>query len=107
MNIGTAWPARGRYGCYGYDPSGASHEDHPHRELRNRSSEVLREVQQGESFEITNRGDVVAVLLPVARAAHAGLWFRPAVRRDGFPTLPRARLDHKVQESLDGLRGVR
>ncbi|MHB1487822.1 MAG: type II toxin-antitoxin system Phd/YefM family antitoxin [Acidimicrobiales bacterium] len=35
-----------------------------HRELRNNSSEVLRNVQGGEIIEVTNRGEVAAVLVP-------------------------------------------
>lgn len=35
-----------------------------HRELRNQSSEVLRAVDNGESFEITNYGRVVALIVP-------------------------------------------
>ena len=35
-----------------------------HRELRNNSSEVLRAVDNGESFEITNYGRVVAMIVP-------------------------------------------
>jgi prevent-host-death family protein len=35
-----------------------------HRELRNNSSRVLHEVENGESFAITNRGEVVAALVP-------------------------------------------
>lgn len=35
-----------------------------HRELRNNSSEVLRAVDNGESFEITNYGRVVALIIP-------------------------------------------
>jgi prevent-host-death family protein len=35
-----------------------------HRELRNNSGEVLRRVQAGEIFEITNNGVVVATLAP-------------------------------------------
>ena len=35
-----------------------------HRDLRNRSSEILRAVSEGESFEITNHGEVVAILSP-------------------------------------------
>lgn len=34
----------------------------PHRELRNNSAEILRRVAAGESFEITNHGEVVAIL---------------------------------------------
>ena len=79
----------------------------PHRELRNRSSAVLRDVQAGESFEITNHGEVVAVLCPPAQAMGEGLRIRAATRRGGFSTLPRAALDHDLQETLDDLRGER
>jgi prevent-host-death family protein len=34
------------------------------RELKKRLSEVLRIVQAGETFEVTNRGAVVALLIP-------------------------------------------
>src|SRR5580765_7238183 len=36
----------------------------PHRQLRNNSSAVLREVAQGEAIQITNNGEVVAILVP-------------------------------------------
>jgi len=78
-----------------------------HRDLRNRSSEVLRDVQNGESFQITNHGDVVAVLLPASRAAGDRLRVRAATRRGGFSALPRTRLGRDVQDSLDDLRGDR
>ena len=35
-----------------------------HRELRNNSSEVLRAVSAGEIVEVTNHGEVAAVLVP-------------------------------------------
>lgn len=35
-----------------------------HRELRNNSAEVLRQVRQGEIIEVTNHGEVAAVLVP-------------------------------------------
>ena len=35
-----------------------------HRELRNSSSEVLRAVSAGETIEVTNHGEVAAVLVP-------------------------------------------
>lgn len=35
------------------------------RELRQRASELLRQVEQGESIEITDRGRPVAVLAPM------------------------------------------
>jgi prevent-host-death family protein len=38
------------------------------RELRQRASELLRRVEAGESFEVTDRGRPVAVLGPVRDA---------------------------------------
>lgn len=35
-----------------------------HRELRNNSAEVLRAVRAGETIEMTNHGEVAAVLVP-------------------------------------------
>jgi prevent-host-death family protein len=35
------------------------------RELRQRASELLRRVENGESFEVTDRGRPVAVLAPL------------------------------------------
>ena len=35
-----------------------------HRELRNNSAEVLRAVRAGETIEVTNHGEVAAVLIP-------------------------------------------
>ncbi|MEY3407543.1 MAG: hypothetical protein RL038_604 [Actinomycetota bacterium] len=39
-------------------------ESIPQRELRNQSGEILRRVQAGEAFTITNHGKPVAVLRP-------------------------------------------
>ncbi len=73
-----------------------------HRELRNRSSEVLRQVAAGATYEITNHGVVVAVLSPPDRTVD--LRIRPARLRGGFAGLPRARAKESVQELLDDLR---
>lgn len=35
-----------------------------HREMRNRSGEILRRVEAGETFRISNHGRVAAVLSP-------------------------------------------
>ena len=71
-----------------------------HRDLRNRSAEILRAVAAGESFEITNHGEVVAILSPpdeeplrVIPAKKLGGWKVPSVK----PSRP-------TQEILDELR---
>jgi len=73
-----------------------------HRDLRNRSSEILRAVAAGESFEITNHGEVVAILSPPAGRR---LRIRPATKHGGWDTLERFDVDETVQEMLDELRG--
>lgn len=78
----------------------------PHRELRNNSSTVLREVQAGETVAITNHGEVVAVLVPPAGRRET-LRVRRARVRGGFAELGRVRLDTPVQKLLDDLRGER
>lgn len=78
----------------------------PHRELRNNSSAILREVQAGETIEITNHGEVVAILVPPARRPSSLPYREPRTKRR-FSELPSVRIDHPVQETLDYLRGDR
>jgi prevent-host-death family protein len=83
----------------------------PHRELRNQSSAVLARVRRGESFEVTNHGDVVAVIVPPAatpleRARRAGS-VREARRGGRFSAIQRIRLTASTAEILDDLRGDR
>jgi prevent-host-death family protein len=78
----------------------------PHRELRNNSSAVLREVAAGETIEISNRGEVVAVLVPPARRPDSLRSRGPRVT-GGFSGLTRVRLEQPIQDSLDDLRGDR
>lgn len=79
----------------------------PHRELRNNSSAVLRQVQSGETIEVTNHGEIVAVLVPPAHASAAALRIVTARVHGGFGALARVRRDHPLQETLDELRGDR
>ena len=79
----------------------------PHRELRNNSSAVLRDVQAGETVYVTNNGEVVAVLVPPPRAASASLRIRQATVRGGFAELERTRIHESVQDVLDELRSDR
>lgn len=79
----------------------------PHRELRNNSSAVLREVQAGETVYVSNNGEVVAALVPAPRAEVASVRIRRATRKGGFSELERFRVDEPVQDVLDELRGDR
>jgi prevent-host-death family protein len=81
-------------------------EQIPHRELRNNSAAVLRRVQAGETIEVTNHGEVVAVLVPPTRRP-GQLRVHPARRRGGFSQLPRTRANESSQAILDELRGER
>ena len=80
-----------------------------HRELRNNSASILRRVQAGETFEVTNNGEPVALLSPAGGERLALL------RRRGAVT-PRARIDFArlrratgiaSRDVLDDLRGER
>jgi prevent-host-death family protein len=77
-----------------------------HRRLRNDSSEILRRVQAGETFQITNHGEVVAILSPAAHGAPP-LRVRGAVVKGGFSVLPRVRHVRPVRDELDHLRRER
>jgi prevent-host-death family protein len=79
----------------------------PHRELRNNSSAVLREVRDGETLYITNNGEIVAILIPPPRTTADALRVRRATVRGGFGELPRTRIQQPVQDVLDELRGDR
>jgi prevent-host-death family protein len=78
-----------------------------HRELRNNSAEVLRDVEHGESFSVTNRGEVIATLIPAGggpdlrcvRSARGG------GRR--FADLPRRVVAEPSSVILDELRAER
>jgi prevent-host-death family protein len=72
-----------------------------HRDLRNRSSEILRAVAAGESFEITNHGEVVAILTPPGSRP---LRIRPATAPRNFSALPLTRVSRPSREILDELR---
>ena len=78
----------------------------PHRELRNNSSAILREVMAGESFTVTNHGEKVAVLSPIGSAVPAETRMRRATRTR-FADIESITLDHPIQETLDELRGDR
>ena len=76
-----------------------------HRDLRNRSSEILREVESGATYEITNHGKVVAILSPPKDRRE--LRVRRARVRVRFADLPLVSLNERSADVLDELRGER
>ena len=78
-----------------------------HRELRNQSGEVLRAVEAGESFTVTNHGRAVARLIPVTTAEPDLPLHRAATTRGGFSTLTRHIIATPSAETIDDLRGDR
>jgi prevent-host-death family protein len=81
---------------------GAVAERLAHRDLRNRSAEVLRDVAAGATYEITNHGEVVAILSPPAVGDVPRI--RRAKLHGGFSELSRVQRETSVQEVLDDLR---
>lgn len=81
-----------------------------HRDLRNRSAEILRDVDAGASYEITNHGEVVALLIPrlptaVSACAEPRLISR-SPRSVGLHTArPPSRPSMLFAETRDPLRG--
>jgi prevent-host-death family protein len=84
-----------------------------HRELRNNSSEILRAVSAGETIEVTNHGEVAAVLVPPAltvyeRLVVAGKVREPSPdRRVDLRNVPRVAGPVSSAEIIADLRGDR
>lgn len=78
----------------------------PHRELRSNSSQILREVAAGATYEITNNGEVVAILSPPVATT---LRIRPATRHGGWTEIApiKAADQSTAPEVLDELREPR
>lgn len=79
------------------------------RQFRNESGAVLRAVEAGESFIITNNGRAVAELRPISADPLAGLKVRRAKPGARFANLrPEVgRSDETALQSLMFLRGTR
>lgn len=78
-----------------------------HREFRNNSSEILRGVEVGETYVITNNGRIVAKLTPVNLLPLAGVRSRPPSDATSFADVARVRGAQSVASVLDDLRGER
>jgi prevent-host-death family protein len=90
------------------------------RELKNRLSEYVRAVRRGEHVQVTDRGQVVAELVPPMARSRGGLEARLAeLERRGllrrsiasgravYPRLPRIAPPGTAQRLLDEERGGR
>lgn len=78
-----------------------------HREMRNNSSEILRQLEAGESFEVTNRGKVVGTLEPRSDDPFRGLPVRRATKRLDLGKIQPIDSDLTSQEILDIVREER
>jgi prevent-host-death family protein len=79
-----------------------------HRVLRNDSGRILREVQQGQSFIITNNGQPVAALRPMGANPLAGIRHEPRVPGSRFSDIvPEKGSGESALEALLALRGER
>lgn len=76
------------------------------RELRNDNAEVIRGVEEGESYVVTRRGVPVARLVPLSEGVDLRC-DRPAKRRPTYSGQTRLRLGRPTAELLDDLRGDR
>ena len=81
-----------------------------HRELRNNSADLLRRAAAGESFEVTNNGRVVAMLVPpqtspLERRLAAQLVTHPTATR--LPRIARVRSTTPTADLLAELKGDR
>lgn len=91
------------------------------RELKNRLSECVREVRNGERIVVTDRGEPVAVLVPsddrsgidsvssglAALASRGVLRLARASGKQRYPMLPRILKPGRALELLDEERGDR
>jgi len=70
------------------------------RELRNRSGEILRAVNQGETFIITRHGVAVGILLPVRRPRYVPRETLVSAFADAAP-IDRARFRAEIDAGVD------
>jgi prevent-host-death family protein len=77
-----------------------------HRQLRNESGAVLRDVEAGESLLISNNGSVVARISPASENEPGLPVTRPATAR-GFDDVPLYDRPGNVLDALTDLRGDR
>ncbi len=76
------------------------------RELRNDNAEVIRGVEQGETYTVTRRGVPVARVVPLDHRTDLRC-DRPAKKRPTYSTQARVRISTSTSELMDDLRGER
>ena len=76
------------------------------RELRNDNAEVIRGVEQGETYTVTRRGVPVARVVPLNDATDLRC-DRPAKKRPRYSKQERIRISTSTSELMDDLRGER
>lgn len=81
-----------------------------HREMRNRSGEILRRVEAGESIEISNNGHPAAIIVPVGGNVLDGLIARGEARParadvEALLTIARVVSKATARELIEGSRG--
>lgn len=76
------------------------------RQLRNDNAEVMRGVEEGETYTITRRGVPVARLVALAEVSDLRC-DRPAKRHPSYTSLARVRSRTSTEELLNDLRGDR
>jgi prevent-host-death family protein len=77
-----------------------------HRQLRNESGAVLRDVEAGESILVSNNGSVVARISP-ASETEPGLPVTRAATAHGFDDVPLYDRPASALDDLTDLRGDR
>lgn len=81
-----------------------------HREMRNESGEILRQVAGGETIQVTNHGQVAALIVPprpdlLTELASRGQ-VRPAVRRlSSLTSIVRRKAALESKTIVDDVRG--
>lgn len=76
------------------------------RELRNDTAEIMRSVEDGETFTVTRRGVPVARLTPITQSEDLPL-ARPAKRHVKYADQPRIQTDTPTADILADLRAHR
>lgn len=76
------------------------------RELRNDNAQIIREVEQGETFVVTKHGVPVARVSPISTGAELRL-VRAAKPERRLSDLPRVKGSRPTADHLDDLRGER